>query len=532
MASGGSSLAQWRIINGLREYITRTTPALTAVRKELPDVLKESSGIFQSTNASDNANYKKNLSATSKSSDSFVKVNDEPTPTISTEFQKVLGTFSSYLPLYFSQIRLHFSKNEEPVEEKSIPKWKVQRGTISKTSVDARTRYLVKGLGDHLTEVGRLTKIESLCAHLRQHPQAKGVAVKKGGITKLLRILEKTGDECVESEAREALALLGYTAPVMGQGIRLLTIDGGGVRGLVALEILRSIEEEAGLPIHKLFDYICGVSTGAILAVLLGCHKQSINDCEKLYRELSMQIFNQTTFRGAKGLFMKNSYYDSDAWTDILKANMGEISLIETAKEVDVPRICLVATSANTNRVQAYLFRNYNLPYRVSSHYQGTSLPHLWEAVRASAAAPGYFSEFRIGDLILLDGGIFVNNPTAIALHEAKQLWPDVNLQCVLSVGTGRHEPIAMTNEASINWATRIRTVVNSATDTEGKSPKVDWVIFYISCLFSSDSDGWLQIKDSNYSVAINNAPFHLSHFVYLLYVRHIQDTFDSLLSS
>lgn len=69
---------------------------------------------------------------------------------------------------------------------------------------------------------------------------------------------------------------------------------------------------------------------------------------------------------------------------------------------------------------------------------------------------------------LLQDGGLFVNNPTAIALHEAKQLWPDADLQCVLSVGTGRHEPIATTNEASISWATRLRTIVNSATDTEG----------------------------------------------------------------
>lgn len=49
-----------------------------------------------------------------------------------------------------------------------------------------------------------------------------------------------------------------------------------------------------------------------------------------------------------------------------------------------------------------------------------------------------------------------------------KKLWPDVDLQCVVSVGTGRHEPIANTSETSISWATRIRTVLNSATDTEG----------------------------------------------------------------
>ncbi|XP_064099682.1 calcium-independent phospholipase A2-gamma-like [Macrobrachium nipponense] len=470
MASSGSSLTQWRILAGLRDYLQRVTPALGAVPKVAPKAFEASESFQSEVNPHDRVQCTENPTQKSGTkSEDVVKVEDSPSGSI-TELQKVLGAVSSYIPLYFSQIRLHFSKNNEPpVEPKSIPKWKVQKGRISKSSIDARTRFLVKGIGDHLTEAGRLRKLESLCKHIRDFPQAKGVAVKQGGISKLLRILERTEDRYVEYEAREALALLGYTPPVSGHGIRLLTIDGGGVRGLVAIEVLRRIEEEAGQPIHELFDYICGVSTGAILAVLIGAHQQSIDECEKLYRKLSTQIFTQTTFQGAKGLFMKSSYYDSDAWTNILKENMGEISLIETARDVDACKLCLVATSANTNKVQAYLFRNYNLPYRVSSYYQGSSQPQLWEAVRASAAAPGYFSEFKIGDLIFLDGGIFVNNPTAIALHEAKQLWPDVDLQCVLSVGTGRHEPIAMINDSStFNWATRIRTVVNSATDTEG----------------------------------------------------------------
>ena len=49
---------------------------------------------------------------------------------------------------------------------------------IFQSAIDARTRCIVKGIGDHLTEAGRLRKIESLCKHLRDYPQAKGVAVK------------------------------------------------------------------------------------------------------------------------------------------------------------------------------------------------------------------------------------------------------------------------------------------------------------------------------------------------------------------
>ena len=67
------------------------------------------------------------------------------------------------------------------------------------------------------------------------------------------------------------------------------------------------------------------------------------------------------------------------------------------------------------------------------------------------------------------DGGVLVNNPAAMLLHEAKQLWPNSGIQCMVSVGTGRHEPIETTQEiSSINWPTLFRALLYSATDTEG----------------------------------------------------------------
>lgn len=61
-----------------------------------------------------------------------------------------------------------------------------------------------------------------------------------------------------------------------------------------------------------------------------------------------------------------------------------------------------------------------------------------------------------------------VNNPTAIAIHEARQLWPDTPFQSIVSIGTGRHEPLAVGGEPAVNWASKIKTIINSATDTEG----------------------------------------------------------------
>lgn len=514
MTSGGSSLTYLRVLSQLRDYFAKATPASLVFQRDLPDLVKKiSNSIYNSKEVIEHPKVDKIEHETPKAVPERkpIGVSEENI----SDLKKALKTVNTYIPPYFSQVRLNFSKPEQQkVMDKTVPKWKTRKAVITKPSIDARTRYLTRSLGKQLTETGCIKKLQDLCSHLRQHPQAKGVAVKSRGIQLILKILEETPNNSVECEAREALALLGYTQPVKARGIRLLTIDGGGVRGLVALEVLKKLEDRAGQPIHELFDYICGVSTGAIISVLIGIHKMPLDDCEKLYKDLSTRIFTQTTFKGATSLFMKNSYYDSDSWTQILKENMGETNIIETARDPNTPKVCLVATTTNTNRVQAYLFRNYNLPYRVTSHYQGTSLPRLWEAVRASAAAPGYFSEFRIGDMILLDGGLFVNNPTAIALHEAKQLWPDAELQCVLSVGTGRHEPIATTNEASISWATRLRTIVNSATDTEGVHTTMHDLlpgsVYYRFNPYLSDEFGLDEIEENRLAVMMEDTSLYL----------------------
>lgn len=98
----------------------------------------------------------------------------------------------------------------------------------------------------------------------------------------------------------------------------------------------------------------------------------------------------------------------------------------------------------------------------------------LWEAARASAAAPTYFEEFKHGDYILTDGGIIVNNPCAVAIHEAKRLWPNTPIQCVVSFGTGRTPPIIPNSEGKMketvasSWKDKFYKILASATDTEG----------------------------------------------------------------
>ncbi|XP_019750363.1 calcium-independent phospholipase A2-gamma-like isoform X1 [Hippocampus comes] len=366
------------------------------------------------------------------------------------------------------QVEKAVSTEHKAAEEKA-KKLLVQREKIiARVSVDNRTRALVQALHRATDVRVYISRVEDLSYHLLEFPETCGVAVKEKVIPCLLR-LQQASDPGLREAVREALALVGYHKPVKGRGIRILSIDGGGLRGLLALQTLHKLEALTGKPIYKLFDYICGVSTGAILGFMLGIFQLPPSECDDLYRKLGSDVFKQNVIVGTVKMGWSHAFYDSEAWESMLKEKMGSHLLVETSRNPECPKVAAVSAIVNRGTpLKAYVFRNYNLLPGVRSHYLGGCQHQLWQAIRATSAAPGYFQEFPLGSDLHQDGGLLINNPTALAIHESKCLWPNTPLECVVSVGTGRFETAGKSNSGTYtSLKTKINNVISSATDTE-----------------------------------------------------------------
>ncbi|KAM6977592.1 calcium-independent phospholipase A2-gamma-like [Aplochiton taeniatus] len=333
-----------------------------------------------------------------------------------------------------------------------------RRVVMGRRQAEEVTRMLIAGLGQALSPDALTACVEELNRHLIRHPACKAVVWQE-----------------LQSVIREALAIIGYVDAVKGHGIRVLSIDGGGTRGVVPLQTLKLLEAETGKPIHQLFDYICGVSTGAALAFMIGLARFSLEECEEMYRRFGSDVFRQNPLVGTVKMGWSHSYYSTETWESILREKMGDKVLIKTAGDELSPKVSAVSAVVNWGTSpKAFIFRNYNHTPGCLSRYAGGSSYELWQAVRASSAAPGYFEEFPLHSDIHQDGGIILNNPCALAVHESRLLWPNQPFQCVLSLGTGRYDNAKRVPGTSTSLRAKISSLICSATDTEGVHTLLD----------------------------------------------------------
>jgi hypothetical protein len=224
---------------------------------------------------------------------------------------------------------------------------------------------------------------------------------------------------------------------------KLLALDGGGIRGVMTLGILKRIEDTVGQPLWQFFDYIAGTSTGAIIAAGLA-RGLSVDELLDFYRSAGPEMFARTRF-----LQRLNSLYRNGPLETKLKTVFGANTDL---KPGGLKTLLLVVTRNVTTDSPWPISSNPEAKYNALARQDCNLCIPLWKIVRASTAAPIFFPpevvELVPGDekktFVFVDGGVTPYNNPAFLLYRFATV-PAYNLNwetgeqkmLLVSVGTG-----------------------------------------------------------------------------------------------
>ena len=229
----------------------------------------------------------------------------------------------------------------------------------------------------------------------------------------------------------------------MSRRFQILSLDGGGIKGLFSAAVLARVEEDLNINITDYFDLIVGTSTGGIIALGLGLGLRPKRIVD-FYAEKGPEIFrNWFGIRGATHwLFRK---YPQTALRDALRAPdvFGDQTLGDSEKRLVIP-------SYNLGEDDVYLFKTPHHE-RLKRDWRVPA----WKVALATSAAPTYFPLCRHVDHIRhVDGGIWANNPTMVGIVEATSvLGISLNEIAVLNLGTSDS---VVYRPGRLNWAGKL----------------------------------------------------------------------------
>ncbi|KAH7151967.1 hypothetical protein B0J13DRAFT_470560, partial [Dactylonectria estremocensis] len=225
--------------------------------------------------------------------------------------------------------------------------------------------------------------------------------------------------------------------------IRLLALDGGGVRGLSSLMILQNlmstIDPDSPSKPCDYFDMIGGTSTGGLIAIMLGRLRMTIDECITAYTSLSDKVFEKKSHRiKINGQFQGR--FDTAALEQAVKQILVDNGHGEDALLQDPPntacKVFVCATSKETG--DTVCLTSYR-PRGLAHLYDSTK---IWQACRATSAATTFFDPIAIGPFQeqFVDGALGANNPVYALWNQAQDVWGDQlrgSLRCLVSIGTG-----------------------------------------------------------------------------------------------
>jgi uncharacterized protein len=218
---------------------------------------------------------------------------------------------------------------------------------------------------------------------------------------------------------------------------KVLSIDGGGIRGLIPAMVLAEMERRTGKRIAEMFDLVAGTSTGGILALGVtkpgqdGKPEYSAKKLIDLYETEGGKIFSIPVWhRIHSGWGLAEEKYPSEGIEEVAKEYFGDVHLAQALKEV------LVTAYEIEKRGPWFFKRRHAL-----DPAQGFD-PFMRDVACATSAAPTYFEPIQLkvgslGNRAFIDGGVHSNNPAMCAYVEARKIHPEENDFLVVSLGTG-----------------------------------------------------------------------------------------------
>jgi patatin-like phospholipase/acyl hydrolase len=236
--------------------------------------------------------------------------------------------------------------------------------------------------------------------------------------------------------------------------IKILSIDGGGIRGILPAMLLAEIEKRTNRTTVELFDLIAGTSTGGILALGLskpdldseGKPKYNAQKLVNLYEKEGSKIFRLDLLEGVwttTGMAL-HPKYPHKGLEEVLDTYFGDTRLSESLKDV-------LITSYDLERRCPQIFLSSQAKKKASEDFP------MKLVGRATSAAPTYFEPLKLNKpnssdyYALVDGGVYANNPTLYAYAEAKRVHKDVNDFLLISLGTGELS-LRMPYEEARTW--------------------------------------------------------------------------------
>ncbi|KAH9873410.1 hypothetical protein IAQ61_004033, partial [Plenodomus lingam] len=241
--------------------------------------------------------------------------------------------------------------------------------------------------------------------------------------------------ECILCGVNYRSSTFRFVPPTAG--IRILSVDGGGVRGVIPLRYLQHLDgllAPFGGKVNDFFDFVCGTSAGGLVVIGMFLMQWSVAESLKRFEDVSRITFSKKTALIARAIqlivaYIEDGQYSLEAIQDAFCKTFDSSLQIFNPLKNDT-KVAVTTTAVNNSL--PWLFTNYNggqrsdgLGYDVVRAEQALNDISVSDAACFTSAAPWFFKPQTVGSLVYQDGGLRHNCPADITQWEMRFLWPN-----------------------------------------------------------------------------------------------------------